>query len=259
MYNILASGSKGNAVIIEDRILIDCGVPFKALKPFVNDLALVLLTHIHSDHFNARTISKLAEERPGLRWGCPPWLARDLKECGIKPYNLMIYFFGKVYTYAFPALGYVTVNPFRLYHDVNNCGYKLDVGGKKILYATDTCKIETEAKGFDYYLIEGNYTEDELKERIERKQAEGAEHIYDLKVPEKHLSREAATEWLMANAGPNSVIEFMHVHKDEPPRDTLPDAQEGEYTPDPGTTPHTGVATASQGDITGVISHNDEG
>ena len=30
-YNIIATGSKGNAVVIEHEILIDCGVPFKAL------------------------------------------------------------------------------------------------------------------------------------------------------------------------------------------------------------------------------------
>lgn len=29
--NIIATGSKGNAVVIEHEILIDCGVPFKAL------------------------------------------------------------------------------------------------------------------------------------------------------------------------------------------------------------------------------------
>lgn len=51
-YNIISTGSKGNAVVINGRILIDCGVPFKALEPVKKDLRLVLLTHIHSDHFN---------------------------------------------------------------------------------------------------------------------------------------------------------------------------------------------------------------
>ena len=34
-YNIISTGSKGNAVVINGRILIDCGVPFKALEPVI--------------------------------------------------------------------------------------------------------------------------------------------------------------------------------------------------------------------------------
>jgi hypothetical protein len=31
-YNIIATGSKGNAVVIDQKILIDCGVSFKVLS-----------------------------------------------------------------------------------------------------------------------------------------------------------------------------------------------------------------------------------
>ena len=31
-YNIISTGSKGNALVIEDNILIDCGVSFTKLK-----------------------------------------------------------------------------------------------------------------------------------------------------------------------------------------------------------------------------------
>ena len=34
-YNIISTGSKGNAVIINNEILIDCGVPFKDIKPYI--------------------------------------------------------------------------------------------------------------------------------------------------------------------------------------------------------------------------------
>ena len=46
--NIINSGSDGNAVIIYKTILIDCGVSFKKIRPFLKDLKIVLLTHIHS-------------------------------------------------------------------------------------------------------------------------------------------------------------------------------------------------------------------
>lgn len=63
-YNIIATGSKGNAVVIDQKILIDCGVSFKALSKVYRALKLVLLTHIHSDHFQPTTLRLLAENRP---------------------------------------------------------------------------------------------------------------------------------------------------------------------------------------------------
>lgn len=47
-YKILASCSSGNAVIIRDIMLIDCGVTFKRLQKYYKKLKIVLLTHIHS-------------------------------------------------------------------------------------------------------------------------------------------------------------------------------------------------------------------
>ena len=52
-YNIISTGSKGNAVVINGRILIDCGVPFKALEPVKKDLRLVLLDINRSSQFGA--------------------------------------------------------------------------------------------------------------------------------------------------------------------------------------------------------------
>lgn len=47
-YTIISSGSQGNAVILNDFVLVDCGVPYKQIAPYVSQLKLVLLTHIHS-------------------------------------------------------------------------------------------------------------------------------------------------------------------------------------------------------------------
>lgn len=47
-YDVVSSGSKGNAVIINEFILIDCGVSFKALSEKYRNLKIVLLTHVHS-------------------------------------------------------------------------------------------------------------------------------------------------------------------------------------------------------------------
>ena len=46
-YEVLATGSTGNCVILNGAIAIDIGVPFKKVKPYAKDLLLVLLTHVH--------------------------------------------------------------------------------------------------------------------------------------------------------------------------------------------------------------------
>ena len=46
-YEVLATGSSGNCVIINESIAIDIGVPYKKIKPYAKNLRLVLLTHVH--------------------------------------------------------------------------------------------------------------------------------------------------------------------------------------------------------------------
>lgn len=210
-YDIIATGSKGNAVILGDKILIDCGVPYKAIEPYIKGLKLVLLTHIHTDHFKQSTIKKLADMRPTLRFGCCDWLIAPLLDCGVSQYQIDNYMPGYDYHYPFANFH---VETFLLSHNVDNCGYKVMIDGKKVLYATDTCKIETDAPGYDLYMIEGNYDEDELAQRIAQKEADGTGYIYERHVAKNHLSRASASEWLLKNIGPNSECIFMHVHED---------------------------------------------
>ena len=135
-YKILASGSAGNAVIVEDVILIDCGVSFKALKDYYKDLKLVLLTHIHGDHFNKSTIRRLAYERPTLRFICYEWLVQELLNCGASKRNIDV-------LKEFEGLHYMdfAIEGFKLKHDVPNCGWKVRFNnGRSYFYATDTCR-----------------------------------------------------------------------------------------------------------------------
>ena len=56
MYKVIATGSTGNAVVYHKTVLVDIGIPFSKLKPYVKDLQIVLLTHIHTDHINISTL-----------------------------------------------------------------------------------------------------------------------------------------------------------------------------------------------------------
>lgn len=80
---------------------------------------------------------------------------------------------------------------------------------------TDTGTLEgIKAKDYDLYLVEGNYDEDEIAERIKQKE-ENEEFINEYRVIETHLSIQETTNWLLENMNDNSVYEFIHQHKDK--------------------------------------------
>lgn len=59
--------------------------------------------------------------------------------------------------------------PIKLYHDVPQCGYRVLFDDYKAIYMTDTKTVEgISAKNYDLYLVEGNYDEDEIEERIKK-------------------------------------------------------------------------------------------
>ena len=206
-YKIISSCSTGNATIIRDIILIDCGVTFKKLEKYYKQLKIVLLTHIHSDHFKKETIRKLAQERPTLRFACCEWLLQPLLECGVLRKNIDVLQIGTRYDYKL-----FKIVPIKLYHDVPQCGYRVLFDDYKVIYMTDTRKVEgIVAKNYDLYLVEGNYEEEELEQRIKQKQEEGL-YYYESRVRNTHLSKGQATDFLLNNMGENSEYVFMHEH-----------------------------------------------
>ena len=211
--NVIATGSQGNAVALGNEVLIDCGVPYKKIAHLVPTLKLVLLTHRHTDHFMASTLKQLHMARPALRFGCCEWMVPHLRYAGVSAYAIDVYHAEAICISTYDN-GRVAVQPFPLYHDVQNCGYKITYNGKKILYATDTSTLDhVVARGFNLYLIEANHTEEELAERI-RKKAEAGDYIYEHRVERTHLSRESADAWLAMNAGPASEVIYLHQHKE---------------------------------------------
>ena len=207
---IIQTGSKGNSTIIEKIIMIDCGLPFSKIDKFSNNIKVVLLTHIHRDHFNKSTIKKLARLRPTLRFACGDWMIKDLLECGVSKSKIDIVEVGKSYDYTLFKL-----EPVKAYHDVSNIGYKIYMDAGNLLYITDTSSIEhINAKGFDFYLIEGNYeNEEELRARKLEKAKQGI-YIYEDRVSKTHLSKEKAYNFFYENGGENSKLIIMHEHQD---------------------------------------------
>ena len=207
--NVIASGSKGNAVVLNSDILIDCGVPYKALKDVKDGFALVLLTHIHGDHFRPSTIKKLSFMRPSLRWACPEWLRDPLQSIGVRP-EVIDTCGGKWLDY-----GKYKVRCEMIPHDVPNCCWHICGKTESAFYATDCASLDAiHAKDYSLYMVEANYVTAELEQRQARKLAEGV-FSYESRAAASHLSREQAEEWISREATPGvSKVVYLHQHKE---------------------------------------------
>lgn len=209
-YRILSTGSQGNAVVLNTTVLVDCGVPYKTVAPYVQALKLILLTHIHNDHFRPSTLRRMVNERPLLRFACCRWLAADLAAAGVPVRNIDILETGTMYGY-----GICNVIPVLLVHNVPNCGYKIHFPQGKVFYATDTNSLNgISAHRYDLYMVEANYEDEIIKAKIAEKKAAG-EYAYEVHAMRNHLSRAKCDDFIYRNIGPGGAYVYLHRHVDE--------------------------------------------
>lgn len=202
--NVIGSGSSGNAIIYNKNILVDCGVSFKALQPYLKEIKIVLLTHKHSDHLNLRTLQKLQSYRPTLRIACCSWLVEELPNLK----NIDVLEIGKMYDYRS-----FKVSPVKAYHDVPNCGWRIFKDDFKIFHITDTAHLEgITARNYDLYAIEHNYCEEKVEKAIREARAEG-KYCHAIGSIQSHLSIQQAQSFIKTNANENSQVLELHKSK----------------------------------------------
>lgn len=204
MVDVIASGSCGNAVLYFGCILIDCAVPYKTLAPYKDKIKLVLLTHTHGDHLNLQTLKALQQAHPTLRIGACPWMAPHLDGfLGVDIYKV-----GHWYSY-----GKYKVSPVALYHDVDNCGYRLHMEDVKAFHATDTAHLQgIEAPAYDFYCIEHNYFEHLVEEALRNKK-DSSLFLHATRSVNTHLSFEQAALFIEKNKKDSSQTIRLHQSK----------------------------------------------
>lgn len=208
-YEILASGSAGNATVINDEILIDCGVPLKTLAPYKDRLKIVLLTHEHGDHFKPSTVAALAKSRPTLRWAACEWMIPKLISANVPIRQIDVIQPGCAASYD----GIAAVMPEKIPHDVPNCCWHIFTNSGDIFYATDAGTLDgVDAKGYDIYMVEANHKQAEIEERFHQKRDWGY-FAYEKRAAENHLSEEQAVDWLTKNMSRKSIWIPMHQHR----------------------------------------------
>lgn len=204
-YNILSTGSHGNCVIYHGSIVIDIGVPYSLIKPYIMDIQIVILTHEHfSDHLNMATLERMQFERPTLRIGTPIHMLNHVDHLN----NLDIYEAGQIYDY-----GAYQISPIRLYHGVPNYGYRIFKEGHKTIHATDTSTMEgITAPNYDLYMLEHNYDEETVHANIAKVIAVGG-FAHQKGSMNTHLSVQQANEFYFNNKGENSEVVRLHESK----------------------------------------------
>lgn len=227
---IISTGTKtGNAVLLNGCLLFDCGISWSRLKDYAKQISLVFLTHKHADHFNIQTIGSLCRRRPLVKVVCSTNLLPDLVSRAKVPLDRIILVRPEDQPKRVRDWVYgldLEISSFHLIHDVENVGWIVRVAGSEndgtAMYATDTHHIPIAAPDLDLYMIEGNYTQDDIERRIAEKTEAGV-FSYEGRVIQSHMSMETAVEWLRENADPyKSRIVFLHGHTESPkPEDGL--------------------------------------
>ena len=205
-YEIINSSSKGNAIIVENILLLDIGVSYARLKKYLKKIKIIFISHDHKDHLNPITIRQIAYNHPNIKFITGSnVVARKLAELSINKKNIYL-----LDEYKWYSLGVLKVSLEPLEHDTPNYALKCEYKSKKMIYIVDTASVEhISARGYDLYLIENNYCEDILQKHI--LECEDKNKMFYLnRVSKTHLSNEQANSFLIENMLDNGVYEYIH-------------------------------------------------
>lgn len=210
--NVISSSSKGNCIIVNDYLMLDCGVSYKKLEQVIDKIKIIFISHIHKDHLNPTTIKKIAYEHPNIKFLVGRYLIPKLIELGIAKKNILTFALSSWYN-----IGVLNAKMELLYHDVPNCCIHIDFkNGEKLFYAVDTASLKhIEAKNYTLYLIEGNFEDKEkLEQEIAEKKKNG-EFTHLERVLKTHMWQVDSLNWLDNNMGAGSKYIFIHQHQEE--------------------------------------------
>ena len=210
--NIVSSSSKGNCIIINDCLMLDCGVSYKKIKDCLKDIKIIFISHEHHDHLNPTTIKKIAYEKPNIKFIVGEYLIPELMQLGVGKANILTFDLNKWYN-----IGIFKAKMQHLMHDVpNNCLHIEFKDGEKLFYAVDTNSLEhIQAKDYNLYLVEGNFEDKEkLEEEIAEKKRNG-EFTHLERVLRTHMWQVDSLNWLDKNTGVGSKYIFIHQHQEE--------------------------------------------
>lgn len=183
----------------------------RKLTPYLDKLEYVLLTHRHGDHFHAPAIKAIAKKKPKVKFLVPNYLADAVRKLGV----VNVYEIAPDHIHVEGTDFFTTTRIAHKNSDMSDCpnvAWRLNLGGVKILYVTDTHVLfNLVAKDYDYYIIEMNFKESELQELI-RRDLEAVGFSHRIRAKDTHLSLERAEAFLQNNVSDFSKTVIIPMH-----------------------------------------------
>ncbi len=168
-FQVLASGSKGNAVLVysaKTRVLVDAGTTCKELRRRLDltpvqarNLDAVLITHEHSDHVSAAgTLSRKFNLPAYMTRGTLENLPPAVGQCA----SVTIFSTGKCF-----EIGDLRIHPFATSHDAReSAGFIIENDGLRLGICTDlgvaTNLVKVRLAGCNGLVLEANHDVDKL-------------------------------------------------------------------------------------------------
>lgn len=205
----LSSGSKGNACVVEhagSAILVDCGVPYKALKGCEFDA--VLITHSHVDHVSG--LKCLLKRRDVPVYANFMTAEAVASACGIPESAFVCFENGQPF-----EVGAFSVSAFSIPHDTSDpVGFLVRGGGVTYFHGTDIGtpldSIGVKLSEADVVTLESNHDPVML-----RTSGRPPSLIQRISGPRGHLSNEQACELVRRFASPKlKRLSLAHLSRD---------------------------------------------
>lgn len=165
-YEIIATGSTGNAVLITVKpvdstpfkILIDMGISYKRLEQAFSEASFVFISHRHQDHLNKSAYNKLRIEHPKTCIVTNQETSDFILENKLPEPDVIVQSEQSFY------LGDLKITALDNYHGVECNGFIFELNNEVLLYSTDLSNtidyeeyLTKNDLKVDYLLLEGNY------------------------------------------------------------------------------------------------------
>ena len=203
---VIGTGSKGNCYALEidgEILIIECGsYQFDSLKKALKyDFSAVkgaVISHCHGDH--AGDVKKLLQS--GIHT-----LSNSESFAGCERYSHYIH---KAVHLKGVKFGSFKVLPLQMVHDVECFGYLITFNETTLFFATDTTDIPYALPQVDYLIIEANFSNKIIDEKL----YDGSLHrsLHD-RIINSHLSLERAQFFIVTQKKLKGII-LIHLSND---------------------------------------------
>lgn len=191
------SSSQGNMYLLragQEVLVIELGLSWgdtlKALKYDLSNIVACLFTHVHLDH--SKSVDK------AIKAGLSVYSCADAAEHhkGVKVLSV-----GKK-----TRLGGFIVQPIEVPHSVPNYAYLIEHEAMgRLLFVTDCSEFRYRVKGINHFLVEANYDDELIVNRMMNNEANRSQS-------ENHLSLDQCVDVLKNNFGASTqTITLIHL------------------------------------------------